>query len=242
MIDTHCHVDLFTDPVGTARKLERELTTCVAVTMLPSHFEMGQRHLVAFQRVVGALGLHPLRAHEARKEIERFTTLAAKTNFIGEIGLDGSAQGKSSLALQKELFTESICSIRPGAFVTVHSRGAWSETLDLLRTHGVGPVCFHYFTGGVEGARAVLAEGHYFSVNYRMVSQGNRHRLVVAEMPRERVLIETDAPFLGNGDPVAQLGTVYRFFEDVWRMDSNNVRMTVRENFCRCRITESKSR
>ena len=235
MIDTHCHVDLFTDPVETARMLDRELSMCVAVTMLPSHFEMGHRHLSVFHRVVCALGLHPLRAHEGRGEIQRFIDLAETVKFIGEIGLDGSAEGKASLGLQKELFVQAIRSIRPGAFVTVHSRGAWRETLELLRTNRVGPVCFHYFTGGANGAEAILAEGHFLSINQRMIKLGSRHRLLASELPRDRVLIETDAPFLGKSDPVKQLEAVYSFFSEAWQSDPLHVRNLVRENFTRCR-------
>ena len=237
MIDTHCHVDLFADPLVTARTLERDLSMCVAVTMLPSHYVVGQRHLSAFRRVIGALGLHPLRAREARKEIQQFTRLAAAAKFIGEIGLDGSAEGKPTLPLQKELFEEAICSIPVGAFVTVHSRGAWRETLDLLRSRRVGPVCFHYFTGGGEGAKEVLAEGHFLSINHRMVALDGRHRQIAADLRRDRVLIESDAPFLGE-DPLAQLEMVYNFFADAWQLDVNQVRMIVRENFSRCRTAK----
>lgn len=243
MIDTHCHVDLFADPLGIARTLEQDLSMCVAVTMLPSHFEMARRHLNTFQRVIPALGLHPLRAREAqaRGEIHDFKKLAAAAGFIGEIGIDGSAEGKATLALQKELFGQAICSIQPGAFVTVHSRAAWSETLELLRIHRLGPICFHYFTGGIEGTKAVLAEGHFLSVNHRMIAPESRHRQVAAGLPRERVLVETDAPFLGNTNPVAQLEKVYGFFAEVWQADLTRTKELIRQNFLRCRTVKAET-
>ena len=233
MIDTHCHIDLFSDPLGTARTLERELSLCVAVTMLPSHFTLAQQHLAPFERVIASLGLHPLRIREARTEIELFTRLAKTSRFFGEIGLDGSPEGKATLALQKELFTEAICAIPAGAFVTVHSRGAWRETLELLRTHHIGPVCFHYFTGGMEGAKAVLAEGHFLSINHRMIRSSYRHRSLAESLPRERVLVETDGPFLGK-QPLTQLKAVYQFLTETWQTDAVEV---VRRNFALCCTT-----
>lgn len=238
MIDTHCHVDLFPDPVGVARLLERELSACVAVTMLPSHFEMARRHLAGFRRVRPALGLHPLRARKGRPEIPRFRNLARSAEFIGEIGIDGSSEGRSTLEAQKENFAEIAASIQAGAFVTVHSRGAWRETLEGLKLTNLRPVCFHYFTGGTEGAKAVLSEGHYFSVNHRMIAPDSRHREMIAALPRVRVLVETDGPFLGAA-PVEQLESVYRFLELTWQLDSGATRQLVRENFSRCRTTKA---
>jgi TatD DNase family protein len=239
MIDTHCHVDLFADPLGIARTLERDLSMCVAVTMLPSQFELARRHLIPFKRVIPGLGLHPLRVREAQREIHLFQKLAAGAKFIGEIGIDGSAEGKATLALQKELFAEAISSIQPDTFVTVHSRGAWRETLELLTTHGRGPVCFHYFTGGMDGSKTLLAAGHYLSVNYRMIASDSRHRLVVAGLPRERVLVETDAPFLSRNDPVAQLKTVYDFFAGAWQIEVTRAQEQIRQNFLRCRTIKA---
>ncbi len=73
MIDTHCHVDLYEDPVGLARKIEGAQSQCVAVTMLPSHFRLGLPHLAALSSVHAALGLHPLRAKEGECELDDFT-------------------------------------------------------------------------------------------------------------------------------------------------------------------------
>ncbi len=238
MIDTHCHVDLFPDPVGVARLLEREVEACVAVTMLPSHFEMAQRHLTAFRRTTPALGLHPLRSREGHREIQRFKNLARSAEFIGEIGIDGSPQGRPTLEAQKDNFAEVVASIQRGAFVTVHSRGAWRETLEGLKVARVGPVCFHYFIGGAEAAKTVLADGHYLSINHRMVASESRHRAMVAALPRDRVLPETDGPFLGAA-PIRQLESVYRFLGQAWNLDSLETRELIRQNFARCRTTNT---
>ncbi len=236
MIDTHCHVDLFPDPIKACRKLDRDLSACVAVTMLPSHFEMGRQHIEPFVGVRAALGLHPLRAGEARREIRKFVRLARDCEFIGEIGLDGSIEGKATLELQKELFAEAIGALAPGAFVTVHSRAAWQETLRRLRAQNVGPVCFHYCTGGQEAIDEILAQGHYLSVNGRMIGPKSRHRNIVEKLPLDRVLVESDAPFLGETDPALQIAEVYGFLAETWRMDRRGTEQLIKDNFRRCRL------
>ena len=240
MIDTHCHVDLFPEPLQTCRKLSKDLSECVAVTMLPSHFEVGQHHIKPFKGIKAALGLHPLRAHEAKREIKKFVSLARNCEFIGEVGLDGSMEGRASLALQKELFTEAISAFAMGTFVTVHSRAAWQDTLNLLRTQSVGPVCFHYCTGGQEAVDEILAQGHFLSVNIRMIEPMSRHRSIVAELPKDRVLVESDAPFLSKTDATSQIAAVYKFFAEIWHLDSYRVNQLVEDNFRRCRIAKRR--
>ena len=62
MLDTHCHIDLYPNPHAIARAVERQKILTIAVTNLPSHFEVGLPHLRGFRQIRPALGLHPLMA------------------------------------------------------------------------------------------------------------------------------------------------------------------------------------
>lgn len=235
MLDSHCHVDLLSDPIKRARELNAALSVCVAVTYLPEHFELARRHLAPFSHVIPSLGMHPLHASRAYSQLARFRALAANARFIGEIGLDGSVEGKQSLPLQTKVFEEVVSSLRAGRFVTVHSRAAWQETSRILDAKNVGPVCFHYFTGGLPAAQSLIAKGHYFSVNRRMIEPTGRHREVVEQLPRNRVLVESDAPFLGQSSILQDLGAVYAHLAEAWKIDTPRAIAQVESNFANCR-------
>jgi TatD DNase family protein len=235
MIDTHCHIDLFDTPLDIARTLEAALDTCIAVTMLPMHFELAQKHLTGFRRINAALGLHPLRAREGRQQFRRFTKLASSTEFFGEIGIDGSSEGHSTMELQTELFQGAILAIPKGAFVSVHSRSACREVLQILKTSNKRPVCFHYFTGGELAAKEVAREGHYFSINHRMLDTRSPHRALIAALPKERILAETDGPFLGSDNLVSHLEKVYRFCAQAWQCSVSEVETQLARNYRECR-------
>ena len=113
-------------PLGWLKKIQASESGCVAVTMLPSHFRLGMRHLAPFRNIHPALGLHPLRVEEGRAELEDFVALSRSCDFIGEIGLDFSRQGAPTKELQLGVFLRIIDCVRSGKFVSVHSRGAWS--------------------------------------------------------------------------------------------------------------------
>lgn len=235
MLDSHCHVDLIDDPVGTSRRLEKELSNCVAVTMIPEHYQHACQHLEGFAHVIPALGSHPLRCIEAESQLGRFRTLAKTARFIGEIGVDGSSEGKPTLERQKRLFREVLRSIQPDSFVTVHSRNAWQETLEIVSEVGLGPLCFHYFTGGASAAERVIGAGHFISVNHKMTQSTGRHREFVRALPRDRVLVESDAPFTGGMDPVSQIRKVYNFLSECWGFSLEKAEVQVENNFAACR-------
>jgi TatD DNase family protein len=181
--------------------------------------------------------MHPLHASKALAQLERFRALAGTVRFIGEVGLDGSPEGKASLSLQTRVFEEVASTIQPGSFVTVHSRNAWRETLRILSSSGVGPVCFHYFTGGAAAAETLEASGHYFSVNRRMVESSSRHVEMVRQLPRHRVIVESDAPFLGETMILRDLELVYSRLASFWNVAVPQAIEQVRSNFAKCRTS-----
>jgi TatD DNase family protein len=87
IIDTHCHLDFYKDPLEFAKRYERLGYVIIGVTNLPSYFEQGSKFLKSFKRVRLALGLHPLEAKKHTKiELEKFSILSSKTSYIGEVG------------------------------------------------------------------------------------------------------------------------------------------------------------
>lgn len=232
MIDTHCHVDLHDDPIGLARQINASQTKSVAVTMLPSHYHLGLPHLKNFEAVHAALGMHPLRAKEGRDEIDEFISFSKNCDFIGEIGLDFSREGKATKEIQIDVLIRIIDAIKGKKFVSVHSRGAARELLDILDTHKTGAVCFHYFTGGPVLAATAVKGGHFFSFNQRMLD--GKHKALLDTIPRERVLVESDGPFLSKS-PIAATETAYSKIAETWNLSLADTVRTISKNFSNCR-------
>ena len=232
MIDTHCHIDLHDNPVGMAKKIQASESGCVAVTMLPSHFRLGMRHLAPFRNIHPALGLHPLRVEEGRAELEDFVALSRSCDFIGEIGLDFSRQGAPTKELQLGVFLRIIDCVRSGKFVSVHSRGAGPKLLEIITEKEVGPVCFHYFTAGLVVAVMAVESGHYFSFNRRMLN--SKHKDLLGVIPKDRVLVESDGPFLTTS-PITATKDAYIKIAEYWDVSLSEAEATIARNFANCR-------
>ena len=232
MIDTHCHIDMYDDPIHLATKMEANKTECVAVTMLPSHYIQGVPHLARFNSLHPSLGMHPLRVMEGKNEIDTFIALAKNTEFIGEIGLDFSREGAPTKKVQLAVLKEIVESIKAGKFVTVHSRGSAADLLLLLEDHKVGPVCFHYFTAGISAAKDAISSGHYLSFNRRMLK--GKHKELFAVVPMDRVLVESDGPFLTKS-PVTAIKETYEMISAHWELPLEQVISVIAKNFSRCR-------
>jgi TatD DNase family protein len=235
-IDTHCHVDMFDDPIGMARAYEEAETVCVLSTMLPSHYQAALPHLKPFPAIRPALGMHPLRAMEGRDEISLFHSLSDSVEYIGEIGLDFSTDGRKTGAIQTENLRRVLPAVARGKFVTVHSRNSHSELSILLDEYSVGPVCFHYFIGGPEDAVRLSERGHYFSVNHRMLT--GKHRCIIGAISRSRVLAETDGPFLTKR-PLVTLRKTYSILSNAWGVPVSVVEEQLERNFQACRTRKN---
>lgn len=201
MIDFHCHLDLYPDPQTVLKGIIERNCHVLAVTTTPLAWE-GTRSLVGHApRVTVAAGLHPELVAARHKEVERLCMLIPETDFVGEVGLDGSKHHRASLALQCEVFEAVLraCELAGGRLLTVHSRGAASLVLDQLEAHaGAGVAVLHWFSGTQRDLQRAVELGCWFSVGPAML-QGEKGRHLASAMPSDRVLTETDGPFGRRG-------------------------------------------
>jgi TatD DNase family protein len=236
VIDTHCHIDQFADPLAIARSAEKRAITTVAVTNLPSHYTLSLPHLRAFRHVHSALGLHPLAARSHHRELPDFLRLAASARFVGEVGLDFSKAGLETRDIQLESFRRIAEFLAGGAhFVTIHSRAAETQVIEILSETGLRPVVFHWFTGGKAALRSLLAAGHYLSVNTAMTTS-RKWCEMFADVPIERVLTETDGPHAKCGDRPAEptdISRVITWLAQQWRMEQPEAESAVLRNYKR---------
>lgn len=195
IIDTHCHFDMMPNPEGYISAKEKAGDIIIGMTNLPSHFKMGQSHLIGYKHIRLALGLHPLFAAENRKELTLFKRLVDQTSYIGEIGLDFSREGIATKNEQISVLREVLATIKgKKKIVSVHSRNAEIELLDMLCEFEIKNVIFHWYSGPVDLIPSIIERGFYFSINESMCRSKNGQS-IIGKIPREKILTETDAPY-----------------------------------------------
>lgn len=234
MIDTHCHVDQFESPEAVAMATELQAIFTIAVTNLPSHYQAARKHLAGFRYVTPSLGMHPLAAREHSSEIDLFRKLIGGARFVGEVGLDFSTYGRSTADQQFATFEEVIRhAVTPFRIVTIHSRGAEKEVLQCLQRHDAGPVIFHWYSGSHQVLEDIFSAGHYISINPAMIITQKWQKWITA-LPRDRVLTETDGPFVKTEGKPAQPADARRVIDwlaNPWRCAPAEAEYIVKQNF-----------
>ena len=200
IIDTHCHFDMMPHPEAYISAKEKAGDIVIGMTNLPSHFRMGQPHLRLFKHVRLALGLHPLLASENKNELPLFNSLLDQTSYIGEIGLDFSKEGLSTKEDQVYILRKLLEKLEgKKKIISIHSRKAEKELFDLLCEYDINNVIFHWYSGPIDLIPFIISKGYYFSINEAM-SISKNGRAIIKEIPRNRILTESDAPFNNKAD------------------------------------------
>ena len=234
MLDTHCHIDLYPNPLAIANEVEKRRILTIAVTNLPSHFEMGLPHLRGFREIRPALGLHPLMAESHESERKKFKQTFSKTSYIGEIGLDFSKEGRDTKDIQIESlrFVFNQIQDRP-RFVSLHSRGAESKVLELLEEFNIQGAVFHWYSGSLTVLDQTVQAGHYFSVNPAMV-RSKKGRNIIDRIPLDRILTESDGPHIQlKSQPVrpSNIKGILEALRDIWGVSFQEANAQVWSNF-----------
>ncbi|MBK8059523.1 MAG: TatD family hydrolase [Gemmatimonadetes bacterium] len=235
MVDTHCHVDLYSDPAAVVRQADARRIYTVAVTNTPSVFDRLKEIVGESQYVRVALGLHPELAMERAVELPLFETRIAATRYIGEVGLDYVTTVETARATQRRVLATVIgwCDLAGDKIVTVHSRRAAEDVVDAFGKTFRGTYILHWYSGGVRTLRRALYNGAYVSVNPAMV-RSDRAMALLAEVPQERVLTETDGPFVQVAGEVAEPRHVEHAvtgLATLWRMSPAEARAAIFANF-----------
>lgn len=238
MIDFHCHLDLYADPYGVTRECAERNLYVLSVTTTPSAWAGTSALAQGAARIRTALGLHPQLAHERKTELPMFEKLLPETRYVGEIGLDGAPEFRKHWADQQEVFTQILaaCQSAGGRVLSIHSRRAATEVLDAIgNAPGAGVPILHWFSGTARELARARDLGCWFSVGPAMLASDKGRKLVV-EMPRERLLTESDGPFAQIGKLPAfpwDLGVAELALADLWGESLGFVKRTLNENLRR---------
>ena len=199
-VDFHCHLDLYNDHEALISECDRERVSTLAVTTTPRAWPRNRELAAAAQHVRVALGLHPQLVAEREAELAIFERYLADARYVGEVGLDAGPRFYASFPAQERVFERVLraCAEQGGKILTVHSVRATAKVLGHIERAlpaDRGRVVLHWYTGTAAEARRAAALGCYFSINAEML-RSPKHRKLVGELPADRLLTETDGPFV----------------------------------------------
>jgi TatD DNase family protein len=250
LVDSHCHLDFpdFADELDdvVARAgdagVARMVTICTRVREFPKILAVAER----FDNIWCSVGLHPhSAAEEPELTVERLVELAAnpKVVGIGETGLD-YYYDKSPRDVQQAQFRKHIdAARRTGLPLIVHTRDADEDMAAILReemAEGAFTGVLHCFTSSRWLADAAVELGLYISLSGIVTFRNAEDlRLTAQAMPPERLLVETDAPFLApiphrgkRNEPAFVADTAARVGELIG-LSADDVAALTTENFHR---------
>jgi TatD DNase family protein len=235
LLDTHCHLDLYPDFARVLSDIEARRVATIAVTNTPSVFRRCVELTVGSRFVRVAAGLHPQLVADRSRELPLLFDLIRETTYIGEVGLDFTDADTANRVAQRRVFEQILgeCARVGNRVLSVHSRRAAAEVVDMIGEDFRGSIILHWFSGSVNVLAKAIAAGCFFSVNPAMLLS-EQGRKLIARMPRDRILTESDGPFVTVSDRPAEPADVIRvvrYLADVWSLDQREVETQITATF-----------
>ena len=205
-IDSHCHIDFPEFNAGLSPLLTNMLAAQVDAALCVSvNLENFPRVLAAAEshpNIYASVGVHPDHDEGREPDVDELVALARHPRVvaIGETGLDYYRMARDAVDWQRERFRTHIRAARQaGKPLIIHTRNAAADTLAIMaeeHAHLAGGV-MHCFTESWEVAEAALAMGFYISFSGIVTFKSAKDlKDVACRVPLERMLIETDSPYL----------------------------------------------
>ncbi len=228
-IDTHCHLDKLdsTPEEAIIEAKQAGVQRMVTVSVDEPSLDFVSSMVQQFPEVYGSVGFHPHDAAELTEDLEQKIRKLAleekKLIAIGETGLDYHYM-YSSAEVQQQVFSKQLqLAVELNLPVIMHSREAEKDTLNILQEIPVPPLgVAHSFTSSFEMAKTLIEMGWYIGIN-GIVTFKNAEDLreVVSWLPLDRLLLETDSPFLapipfrGKPNKPAHIPTIATFIAEL---------------------------
>lgn len=210
LVDSHCHLDYpdFAPEIDAvvararAAGLGRMVTISTRVKRHAQVLAIAER----FDDVFCSVGTHPHHAHEELDiGVDDLLKIAGHPRVvaIGEAGLDYHYDNSPRDAQEQGLRAHIAAARASGLPLVIHAREADADMAGILEEEtgkGAFPAVLHCFTGGRDLAMRAIALGHYVSFSGVLTFKNSGAlRDIAAELPADRILVETDAPFLAPG-------------------------------------------
>ena len=251
MIDTHAHIDDPQYQEGFDAFIRQQQAAGVERIIVPgisaASIEPVRKVCLAYpDYLVPGIGLHPEEVKsDWREELETlYRELCAHTDFykaIGEIGLDYYWDKTYKAEQQEVLRTQLRWAAEHDLPVIIHNREATEDIVRILREaqvehqHALRGV-FHCFTGSRETAQQILDMGFYLGIGGVLTFKNSKLRLTLADLPLERLVLETDSPYMapvpyrGQRNESRYMIEVVRMLAEVYKVSPEEVNRVTTHN------------
>lgn len=204
LVDVHCHVHGADFDADRVEVLARARDAGVRLVLAMGEGSEDNERVLALAdaepMLLPCLGLHPDRAAIEPVEVveQQIRHRAARLAAIGEVGLDfGPGQSEEERGRQRTALERlTALALELDLPLSVHSRSAGHQTIELLQRCGARRVCLHAFDGSAKHAARGAVAGYLFSIAPSIVRSDQKRKLV-EKLPLETLLLETDSPVLG---------------------------------------------
>lgn len=206
LFDTHCHVNDEAYTEDRDAMLQRAIDAGVQYMMCPGTDVQTSAEAIAlshqYPQIYAAVGIHPedaaLATTAGLAQLRQWLQTEDKVVAIGEVGLD-YYWPEPSHEIQQDVFIEQVkMAVELDMPIDIHDREAHGDTMDILRQYGKGiRGVFHCYSGSLEMAQELIKMGFYIGFTGTMVfPKSTKLKRIVQELPMDRILIETDCPYL----------------------------------------------
>jgi len=233
LFDTHCHLDLLEDFDKTVKEIEQNQIYTIAVSNLPILYSK-LKNKVNSKYIRSALGFHPELLFQYQKYIPEMWKLLSEAKYIGEVGLDFKV-GKDYKSLQLLFFEELIsrCNSLGSKILTIHSRMSADDIVSIIGPNFNGKIILHWYSGNLITLKKAVDYDYYFSINCAMLNS-DAGRKIVNVIPIDRLLLETDAPFIshkGINSHLSKLEEIVFSLAELKKIELNKMKMILWMNF-----------
>jgi TatD DNase family protein len=240
MIDTHAHLaDRFnTDIEGVVNRAQK--ASVGAIVLSASSMADSKDNLKIAVEFPGyllpAVGVHPMETEYDPKILELYLNKNPQIVAVGECGLE--FYGKFDAQRQIEIFKSQIeLSLNFKKPLIIHSREAMEETLEILGQYPKAGGVIHCYSGGKKRINKVLSLGDnwFFGIDGNVTYEAGLEQ-VVASIPKEKLVLETDTPFLtpiphrGETNQPSNIKYIYKKVADIWQMDMKETEKQIDTN------------
>ena len=134
MIDYHCHLDLYPNPLKIFDEVKSKEIDVLAVTTSPRAYIKTSQYFSNSKKVRVAVGFHPELVGQRQNEWILFMQIIKECKYIGEIGIDGSQRFRDSLDTQTIFFRDALIEAEKerGHIISIHSRAATKQVLSAI--------------------------------------------------------------------------------------------------------------
>ncbi len=243
MIDIHCHLEFIKNKVEVLEEARKKMEAIITSVADPKNAKNILDLAKKYQNFLFiSLGFHPeclkdYKDEEIRKYLDLIKDFRDEIVAIGEVGLDFSQELKNIDRERMEKVFSLFIDLAEELDLplVIHARDAFPETIEILKEKGPKKVCLHCFSGSEGNLKEALNLGYFISFATN-ICWTKKHPRLAQKTPLERMLLETDSPWLDPENPKGlknrpwKISLSIKKVAEIKNMSFEKVRETITKN------------